>query len=540
MLCRNCHAENPLRAKNCMRCGQELIAADMPLRFLAPDAVLAGKYKILRVLTENGFGVTYLTLDLQLDIEVAVTEYFPDGFASRDSFRSQEVTVCDGKEELFQNGLKGFLKRAQDLAQSGASVRDFFRANGTAYTVMAYAEDVIPEAAKPDTQKNVAPVKRNFPLWMPFAGGAALVVLLVLLFALPRGEKASVPESVPTFAATAIVPSSSPKAAPSAAAPVQIPEMPVSTPTPAPALTRAELAQTNRYTVACGNRLVAYINPDGNCSSVGSDLYGQRCGIKISGSEMLRQLAAGYAHTVMLFEDGSVRATEILRPSGAEPYDYGQSDVGTWKNMIQIEAGWVHTVGLLYNGDVVAAGDNAHGQCEVTAWHDVVEIAAGGWNTAALTSDGRVLVVGDNEYGQCDIDWSQENIVHIAAGRQFVVGLRADGTVIAEGRNLQNQLEVSSWRDIVMIATGDHHTIGLTDAGKVVSTSFSGSNDYGQDLVGDWENIIAVYGGARSTVGLTTDGILLVVGLVDADTYAQTGAMPEPAAIFIPSAYRNP
>jgi alpha-tubulin suppressor-like RCC1 family protein len=403
---------------------------------------------------------------------------------------------------------------------------------------MAYAEDVITEAAIQDTQKVTAATKRSFPLWMTAAGGAALVILIVLLIALPRGEQTSKPESVPTLAATAVVPSPTLQAEPSSAVPAQIPVIPIQTPTPAPTLTRAELAQTNRYTVACGNCHVAYIDPDGNCFSVGSDIYGQRSGTKINGSEVLRQLAAGYAHTVMLFEDGSVRATQILNPSGAEPYDYGQSDVGAWKNIVQIEAGWVHTVGLLSNGDVVAAGDNAHGQCEVTMWHDVVEIAAGGWNTAALTADGRVLVAGDNEYGQCDIDWSKENIVHIAMGRQFIVGLRADGTVIAAGRDLQSQLDVSDWQDIVMIATGDYHTIGLTDAGNVVSTSFTGSNDYGQDLTGDWENIIAVYGGARSTVGLTTDGTLLVGGLVDADTYANTGAMPEPAAIFIPSKYR--
>lgn len=535
MLCLNCHKENPLGMKNCMHCGRELSVSDSS-RFLMPDTVLLGKYRICRVLGERDSQVTYLAHDQGLDIHVEVTEYFPVGIAARQSFDAPQLTVIEGKEETFQSGLKNFLREAQNLAQSGNSVRDFFRANGTAYTVMVYAENIVIEPVKPNTKKDNAAAKRSFPLWLPITGGA-FIILLVLLLAQPRGEKASVPETVPTLALTAAVISPSPEAEPSAA-PIVIPEIPIQTPTPEPKLTRAELAQTNRYTVACGNRHVAYIGQDGDCLSVGSDLYGQRSGIMINGTEVLRQLAAGYAHTVMLFEDGSVRATTLLAPSGEEPYDYGQSDVDGWKNVVQIEAGWVHTVGLLSNGDVLATGDNAHGQCEVENWHNVIEIAAGGWNTAALTDDGRVLVVGDNEYGQCDIDWSMENIVHIAVGRQFIVGLRADGTVVAAGRNLQNQLNVSQWQDVVMIATGDYHTIGLTDAGKVVSTSFSGSNDYGQYLTSEWENIIAVYGGARSTVALTTDGTLLVSGLVDADTYAYTGAMQGPAAIFIPSKFR--
>jgi hypothetical protein len=309
MLCRNCHTENSVGSKNCIHCGQELSALDSPSRFLMPDTVLLGKYKILRVLGERGSYVTYLAHDLGLDIDVAVTEYFPEGLAVRDNSRFPQITVCNGKEDLFQNGLMGFLQEAQNLAQSGASVRDFFRANGTAYTVMAYAEDVITEAAIQNTQKVTAAAKRSLPLWMPAAGGAALVILIVLLIALPRGEQTSKPESVPTLAATAVVPSPTLQAEPSSAVPAQIPAIPIQTPTPAPALTRAELAQTNRYTVACGNCHVAYIDPDGNCFSVGSDIYGQRSGTKINGSEVLRQLAAGYAHTVMLFEDGSVRAT---------------------------------------------------------------------------------------------------------------------------------------------------------------------------------------------------------------------------------------
>jgi alpha-tubulin suppressor-like RCC1 family protein len=45
---------------------------------------------------------------------------------------------------------------------------------------------------------------------------------------------------------------------------------------------------------------------------------------------------------------------------------------------------------------------------------------------------------------------------------------------------------VSNWRDIVMVAAGCAHTIGLKSDGKVVAV---GDNDYGQCDVFDWHGI---------------------------------------------------
>jgi alpha-tubulin suppressor-like RCC1 family protein len=45
-------------------------------------------------------------------------------------------------------------------------------------------------------------------------------------------------------------------------------------------------------------------------------------------------------------------------------------------------------------------------------------------------------------------------------------------------------MEVSGWIDIVKVAAGEYHTVGLKGDGTVVAV---GCNDYRQCEVGDWD-----------------------------------------------------
>jgi len=52
-----------------------------------------------------------------------------------------------------------------------------------------------------------------------------------------------------------------------------------------------------------------------------------------------------------------------------------------------------------------------------------------------------VVAVGDTPRGQCDVGgWT--NIVQVAAGGRHTVGLKADGTMVAVGHNLYGQCNV--------------------------------------------------------------------------------------------------
>jgi alpha-tubulin suppressor-like RCC1 family protein len=84
--------------------------------------------------------------------------------------------------------------------------------------------------------------------------------------------------------------------------------------------------------------------------------------------------------------------------------DYGQCDVGAWTDILQIAAGYGHTIGLKFDGTMVAVGHNIpYGQCNIDGWTDMVQVAAGDWHTVGLKSDGTVVAVGHNTYEQCDL-----------------------------------------------------------------------------------------------------------------------------------------
>ena len=50
--------------------------------------------------------------------------------------------------------------------------------------------------------------------------------------------------------------------------------------------------------------------------------------------------------------------------------------------------------GLKSDGTVVAVGDNGYGQLNVGSWSNIVQVAAGDYHTVGLKSDGTVVAVG--------------------------------------------------------------------------------------------------------------------------------------------------
>jgi len=223
------------------------------------------------------------------------------------------------------------------------------------------------------------------------------------------------------------------------------------------------------------------------------------------------QVAAGAEHTVGLKSDGTVVAVG---------YDlYGETEVGSWTNIVAVSAGYDHTVGLKSDGTVVAVGNDTVGQTNVSSWTNIVAVAAGNAHTVGLKSDGTVVAVGDDSYHQTEVG-SWTNIVAVSAGTYHTVGLKSDGTVVAVGDNSFGETNVGSWTNIVAVSAGFQHTVGLKSDGTVVAV---GDDTYAQTEVGSWTNIVAVAAGFEHTVGLKSDGTVVAVG---DDSYHQTNVGP--------------
>ncbi len=133
---------------------------------LAPGKTI-GRYEIVSVLGQGGFGITYRARDEQLHREVAIKEYLPSALA----IRQDGVTVMPRSTKVaedFSWGRQRFVDEGRTLAtlqRAPAIVRvfDFLEANGTAYIVM----ELVPGHTLEDRLKNgpITPAELDRILW---------------------------------------------------------------------------------------------------------------------------------------------------------------------------------------------------------------------------------------------------------------------------------------------------------------------------------------------------------------------------------------
>ena len=132
--------------KFCVFCGKQLDQFAEVHHELKPMTILAGKYLIGDVLGEGGFGITYVGFDLNLEMRVAIKEFYPNGYVTREAQNTNTVTTYAGTNmEAVKKWQDSFIKEARSLAKcshlSGVvGVKDFFTENNTAYIILEYLE----------------------------------------------------------------------------------------------------------------------------------------------------------------------------------------------------------------------------------------------------------------------------------------------------------------------------------------------------------------------------------------------------------------
>lgn len=67
------------------------------------------EYELQEVLGRGGFGITYLAIDTNLSKKVAIKEYFPREFASRDGGNTIRPSGNQDDRDNFEWGLRRFL-----------------------------------------------------------------------------------------------------------------------------------------------------------------------------------------------------------------------------------------------------------------------------------------------------------------------------------------------------------------------------------------------------------------------------------------------
>ena len=104
----------------------------------------SGKYRIIKVLGQGGFGITYLAEQVMLGRKVAIKEFFYKECCDRDEGTSHVTLGTSSNRETVQRFMNKFLKEARTISQLDhpniIKIHDIFEENNTAYYVMDYIE----------------------------------------------------------------------------------------------------------------------------------------------------------------------------------------------------------------------------------------------------------------------------------------------------------------------------------------------------------------------------------------------------------------
>ena len=141
------------------RDSQTTAAPDQDADYAAlPKGAKIGRYEVLAVLGQGGFGITYRASDLQLDREVAIKEYLPTSLA----YRKDGATVLPRSTKVAEDftwGRERFVAEGRTMATLHRApgivkVFDFLEINGTAYIVM----ELLPGDTLENRLKNVGKI----------------------------------------------------------------------------------------------------------------------------------------------------------------------------------------------------------------------------------------------------------------------------------------------------------------------------------------------------------------------------------------------
>ena len=255
------------------------------------------------------------------------------------------------------------------------------------------------------------------------------------------------------------------------------------------------------------------------------------------------------------------------------------------KRVINVTAGYSHSLALCSDGTLAAWGNNTSGQLgnggtttsnvpvAVTmtgalAGKTVVAVAAGNYHSLALCSDGTLAAWGSNSYGQFGNGSTTSSnvpvavntsgvlagrlVISISAGSSFSLAVCSDGTVAAWGSNSVGQLGngtttsgnvpgmvsaagVLSGKTVVAATAGDSFSLALCADGTLAAWGYNSSGQLGNGSTSGsnlpvavnaagtlaGKTVVAIAAGSSHSLAMCADGTLTAWGY---NYYGQLGS----------------
>lgn len=259
---------------------------------------------------------------------------------------------------------------------------------------------------------------------------------------------------------------------------------------------------TNMQTVQAGDHYVTGVRQDGSVAILGDDMPHSPC---VDTVRTWKKIAKTQSSTCAVYAlDRSGRLITVGRSSeygireaadisGEQPVlldDEGRILEGSWWNGTPVDTyippaargvrfaevaplERVVQAGLTRDGRVLWFEENTPLEAAFAAG-PYTDIDMYFYHLAALRSDGRVDAAirlncyqEDASQSACDVGhW--EDVVQVATGISHTLGLRKDGTVYYAGDDKQHRTQVQAWSDVIQIDAGNGYSIALRADGSVL------------------------------------------------------------------------
>lgn len=176
-------------------------------------------------------------------------------------------------------------------------------------------------------------------------------------------------------------------------------------------------------------------------------------------------------------------------------------NTSTWTDIVQIDVGYMHAIGLKRDGTVVATGNNSWDRCSVDSWKGMKKVVASTCGTIGLQKNGQIKIVGIDE----GTKFSCKNVVDIATAT-FVYALTEDGNLYKASSYDRQARSNKDWGEIAYISKNQSAVKCCTAITKKLKLRTEATNY--DKVISKWNNIVGGGLWSDGVIGITADGYL--------------------------------